>query len=66
LACQTAKRAALLTGPEGGLTDEELAALVAAGWQPAALGPRVLRAETAALAATALLQGALGDLGTKK
>ncbi len=63
---QSAKRAALLTGPEGGLTDEELAALLAADWQPVALGPRILRAETAALAATALLQGALGDLGTKK
>jgi len=41
----------VLSGPEGGLTDEEEAAACAAGFQPVALGNRVLRAETAALAA---------------
>ena len=59
----SATSAALLTGPEGGLTDDELNALLAADWQAASLGPRILRAETATLAAVALLQGALGDLG---
>lgn len=45
----------LLSGPEGGLAPEEDAAARAAGWQPVALGPRVLRAETAPLAALARL-----------
>jgi 16S rRNA (uracil1498-N3)-methyltransferase len=42
-------------GPEGGFTDEELAAARAAGWELASLGPRILRIETAALALAALL-----------
>jgi 16S rRNA (uracil1498-N3)-methyltransferase len=41
----------LLSGPEGGLTPDEEARALAAGFKPASLGPRVLRAETAALAA---------------
>lgn len=44
-----------LSGPEGGLTGEEEAAARAAGFQSAALGPRVLRAETAPLAVLAWL-----------
>ncbi|MBB1077768.1 16S rRNA (uracil(1498)-N(3))-methyltransferase [Rhodoferax sp. 4810] len=45
-----------LSGPEGGLSTAEEDAALAAGFQPVTLGPRVLRAETAALAAlTALL-----------
>ncbi len=51
----------LLAGPEGGLTDEEAAAALAAGWQPLTLGQRVLRTETAALAAVAALQTLWGD-----
>ena len=39
----------LLSGPEGGLSPEEEAEALAAGWQPLSLGPRVLRAETAPL-----------------
>jgi len=46
---------ALLTGPEGGWTDAERAAAAAAGWAPASLGPLILRAETAAIAAAAIL-----------
>jgi 16S rRNA (uracil1498-N3)-methyltransferase len=37
-------------GPEGGLTDNEVAAAVAAGWQSVSLGARILRVETAAVA----------------
>jgi 16S rRNA (uracil1498-N3)-methyltransferase len=45
----------LLTGPEGGWTDAERAAATAAGWAPVSLGPLILRAETAAIAAAAIL-----------
>lgn len=48
----------LLSGPEGGLTPAELAHAQAAGLRPLSLGPRVLRAETAPLAALALLVAA--------
>jgi len=44
-----------LTGPEGGFTEAEEEAALAAGFRPVTLGPRVLRAETAALAALAAL-----------
>ncbi|MGL4420994.1 MAG: RsmE family RNA methyltransferase [Gemmataceae bacterium] len=40
-------------GPEGGFTPEEIALAIESGWQIASLGPRVLRTETAALAAAA-------------
>jgi 16S rRNA (uracil1498-N3)-methyltransferase len=49
---------ALLTGPEGGWTAAERAAAVEAGWKPVSLGPLILRAETASLAAAALLMHA--------
>lgn len=45
----------LLIGPEGGLTDEEVAAARACGFAAASLGPRILRTETAGLAALAAL-----------
>ncbi len=45
----------LLSGPEGGLSEAELAQAQARGFVPVTLGPRVLRAETAPLAALALL-----------
>lgn len=51
----------VLIGPEGGLTDEEEQAAVAAGFAAVRLGPRVLRTETAAIAALALLQREIGD-----
>lgn len=52
----------ILTGPEGGFTSAERAALRACGFvTPATLGPRILRADTAALAALVLWQAALGD-----
>ena len=52
----------VLVGPEGGLTELEQAAAVAGGFTPVRLGPRVLRTETAAIAAVALLQRECGDL----
>jgi 16S rRNA (uracil1498-N3)-methyltransferase len=51
----------LLIGPEGGLADNEDYAAVAAGFQAVQLGPRILRTETAALAALAALQHDFGD-----
>jgi 16S rRNA (uracil1498-N3)-methyltransferase len=57
-----ANAVSVLVGPEGGLTDEEQQAALAAGFKALRLGPRVLRTETAALAALALLQRELGDL----
>jgi 16S rRNA (uracil1498-N3)-methyltransferase len=48
-------RVALLVGPEGGWTSLERAAAAEAGWIPASLGPTVLRAETAAMAAVAIV-----------
>ncbi|KQP49438.1 16S rRNA (uracil(1498)-N(3))-methyltransferase [Pseudorhodoferax sp. Leaf274] len=47
----------LLNGPEGGLAPDEEDLAIAAGFAPLTLGPRVLRAETAPLAALALLNG---------
>jgi len=51
----------LLIGPEGGWSDKELAAAQAAGCQPVRLGPRVLRTETAGLAAIAAMMALWGD-----
>lgn len=45
----------LLSGPEGGLSEAEIAAALACGFVPVSLGPRVLRADTAPLAALALI-----------
>jgi 16S rRNA (uracil1498-N3)-methyltransferase len=46
---------AILTGPEGGWTDRERALAVRSGWKPVSLGRQILRAETAAIAALAIL-----------
>jgi 16S rRNA (uracil1498-N3)-methyltransferase len=51
----------LLAGPEGGYTQEEEAAACRRGFVPISLGPRVLRTETAAVAALAALQALWGD-----
>jgi 16S rRNA (uracil1498-N3)-methyltransferase len=55
---RVARDVLLVVGPEGGVSDEELAALTAAGARPVRLGPEVLRASTAA----AVALGALGVL----
>lgn len=51
----------ILTGPEGGFTPEERDRILAAGATGVGLGPRILRAETAALAAVSLYMAAAGD-----
>jgi 16S rRNA (uracil1498-N3)-methyltransferase len=55
---------ALLIGPEGGLGDREIEAAEKAGFQALGLGPRVLRTETAPLAALAIIQSRWGDMGS--
>lgn len=55
---KAADRVALMLGPEGGWTDEERAAIAAAGWTPVSLGPQILRAETAALAGVSVVMNA--------
>ena len=54
-------RVAVLVGPEGGFTDDEMTAFRASGLLAATLGPRVLRTETAGPAAIAVLQAKSGD-----
>jgi 16S rRNA (uracil1498-N3)-methyltransferase len=61
-AIKPVKKLTVLIGPEGGLAPEEAQAAVAQGFVAVQLGPRVLRTETAAIAALAALQQALGDL----
>jgi 16S rRNA (uracil1498-N3)-methyltransferase len=52
----------VLLGPEGGLAAEEVDRLKTAGFVAVSLGPRILKAETAAVAACALVQHRFGDL----
>ncbi len=51
----------LLVGPESGLDADELRAAAGAGFTAVSMGPRVLRTETAGLAAIAVLQARFGD-----
>lgn len=53
----------LLIGPEGGLSQAEVDAAIQHGFKPLNLGPRVLRTETATIAALSTLQYAYGDFG---
>ncbi|MCP3944153.1 MAG: 16S rRNA (uracil(1498)-N(3))-methyltransferase [Desulfobacteraceae bacterium] len=55
-------RVIILIGPEGGFTDEEISLAQAKGFEAYTLGPRVMRAETAAICATSLIQHLLGDI----
>ena len=50
-------------GPEGGFTDQEIEQAESAGFTAASLGPRILRADTAAIAACSLVQYRFGDMG---
>ena len=52
----------LFVGPEGGFTDEEVSVAISYGIIPVSLGPRILRAETAAIAGATLVMAFAGDL----
>jgi 16S rRNA (uracil1498-N3)-methyltransferase len=52
----------ILLGPEGGFSDSEIKQARTRGFTTVSLGPRVLRAETAAIAATSIVQHRLGNL----
>tara|TARA_R110002167_G_scaffold47554_7_gene140697 strand:- start:818 stop:1546 length:729 start_codon:yes stop_codon:yes gene_type:complete len=60
---QTPASVALLIGPEGGLSAQEIDQARSAGFESLQLGPRVLRTETAPVAALSVLQYLWGDLG---
>ena len=56
-------RVAILVGPEGGWTDRERERTRVSGWQPVSLGSEILRAETAAIAALAIVNAAWEEPG---
>jgi 16S rRNA (uracil1498-N3)-methyltransferase len=60
-ACKDAQELTIAAGPEAGFSAEEQAAFADAGFVPARLGPRVLRTETAGIAALAALSALRGD-----
>ncbi len=60
-----AREVGLLIGPEGGLSESELRVAVQAGFVAVALGPRVLRTETASIAALGVLQLVAGDFSAR-
>lgn len=62
-AARGASRLLLAVGPEGGFTAAERGQALATGFTPVGLGPRILRTETAGLAALAIVQHLAGDLG---
>lgn len=57
------QRIILLIGPEGGFSEAEMRQALAAQCLPLNLGPRILRTETASVAAISLLQSLFGDMG---
>ena len=61
-AISQARSVALILGPEGGLSREEVELARASGWQTVSLGERILRAETATLTAVAIVQFLAGNL----
>ncbi len=60
--CGAVSSVAVLVGPEGGFTDDEVLEVEAAGFVTAGLGPRILRTETAGLVALSIIQYELGDI----
>jgi 16S rRNA (uracil1498-N3)-methyltransferase len=58
-----ARRIMIVVGPEGGFSREEAKQAVNSGFTTVGLGPRILRAETAAIATLAIVQSWWGDLG---
>lgn len=62
LVCRSQQELSLVIGPEGGIAPEEIEALKDSGAAIASLGPRILRCETAPVAAIAVAMAAAGDL----
>ena len=62
----TIDKIAIVIGPEGGFTEEEINLLKDIGAEIITLGPRILRTETAGVVTAALLQYEMGDLGGKE
>lgn len=62
---QSAQRVLLLIGPEGGFSQQEAESAINHGFSAVSLGPRILRAETASIAAMAIVQFLLGNLNKK-
>jgi 16S rRNA (uracil1498-N3)-methyltransferase len=62
IAAEVATEVEIAIGPEGGFAAEELEAFRVAGFAAVQLGPRILRTETAAIAAIAWLQSRFGDM----
>ena len=58
-ALESVRDVALAIGPEGGWTQEEMVLFSESGWKPVTLGPRILRAETAAIAGLAVCAAVL-------
>ncbi|MDL2206294.1 16S rRNA (uracil(1498)-N(3))-methyltransferase [Eubacteriales bacterium OttesenSCG-928-N13] len=58
----SAERIGLVIGPEGGISSQEASSAQQAGAQHLTLGPRILRTETAAIAASAVIMNLWGDL----
>lgn len=63
LPCAPGSSVSVAVGPEGGWTKEELGCALECGFTPVTMGKRILRAETAALAALSIVQSRLGELG---
>jgi len=57
------KNIVLLIGPEGGFSKKEVSSAVRYGFLEVSLGPRILRSETAPIAALSIIQYELGDMG---
>ena len=51
-----------MIGPEGGFTDEEIKISIDKGFNEVRFGPRILRTETAVIAAISIMQAQWGDL----
>ena len=60
---QLQSEVSLLIGPEGGFSDEEVQQAIISGFQVVKFGPRILRTETAAISAIAVIQTLWGDIG---